>query len=97
VTIDEFNSHHYLRLHLTSETLTWDPTTDLNELQEHAMMDYFSNIVCGAAARGPTLGGKSGAGGGRTVCSLFGGGSHLLSRLMVLEDGKVVKATGVWS
>jgi hypothetical protein len=29
VTIDEFNSHDYLRLHLTSETLTWDPTTDL--------------------------------------------------------------------
>jgi hypothetical protein len=30
-TIDEFSSHNYLRLHLTSETLTWDPTTDLYE------------------------------------------------------------------
>ncbi len=29
MTINEFNSHDYLRLHLTSETLTWDPMTDL--------------------------------------------------------------------
>ncbi len=29
VTIDEFNSQDYPRLHLTSETLTWDPTTNL--------------------------------------------------------------------
>ncbi len=35
-TINEFNSHDHLRLHLTSETLTWDPTTDLYEHQEHA-------------------------------------------------------------
>ncbi len=55
VTIHEFNSHDYLRLHLTSETLIWAPTTDLYEQQEHAMMDYSGNIVCDAAMRGPKL------------------------------------------
>ncbi len=55
VTIDKFNSHDYIRLHLTSETLTWDPRTDLYEQQEHAMMDYSGNIVRDAAMRGPTL------------------------------------------
>ncbi len=55
VTIDEFNSHDYLRLHLTSETLAWDPTTDLYEQQEHAMMDYSGKIVHDAAMRGPKL------------------------------------------
>jgi hypothetical protein len=57
VTIDEFNSHDYQRLHLTSETLTWDPTTNLYEQQENAMMDYSGNVVCDAAVRGqvPTL------------------------------------------
>jgi hypothetical protein len=54
-TINEFNSHDYLRLHLTSETLTWDPMTDLYEKQEHAMMDYPGNIVRDAAVRGPNL------------------------------------------
>jgi hypothetical protein len=54
-TINEFNSHDHLRLHLTSETLTWDPTTDLYEQQEHAMMDYSGNIVHDAAVRGPKL------------------------------------------
>ncbi len=54
-TINEFNSHDYLRLHLTSETLTWDPTTDLYEQQEHAMMDYSGNIVHDAAVRVPKL------------------------------------------
>jgi hypothetical protein len=55
VTINEFNSHDYLRLHLTSETLTWDLTTDLYEQQEHAMMNYSGNIVPDAAVRGPKL------------------------------------------
>jgi hypothetical protein len=57
VTIDEFNSQDYQRLHLTSETLTWDPTTNLYEQQENAMMDYSGNIVRNAAVRGqvPTL------------------------------------------
>jgi hypothetical protein len=54
-TIDELNSHDYLRLHLTYETLTWDPMTDLYEQQEHAMMDYSGNIICDAAMRGPKL------------------------------------------
>jgi hypothetical protein len=54
-TIDEFNSHDHLRLHLTSETLTWESTTDLYEQQEHAMMDYSGNIVHDAAVRGPQL------------------------------------------
>jgi hypothetical protein len=44
-----------LRLHLISETLTWDPTTDLYEKQENAIMDYSSNIVLDAAVRGPNL------------------------------------------
>ncbi len=57
VTIDESNSQDYPRLHLTSETLTWDPMTNLYEQQENAMMDYSGNIFCDAAVRGkvPTL------------------------------------------
>jgi hypothetical protein len=57
VTINEFNSQYYPRLHLTSETLTWDPITNLYEQQENAMMDYSGNIVRDAAVRGqvPTL------------------------------------------
>ncbi len=44
-----------MRLHLTSETLTWDPMTDLYKKQEIAVMDYSGNIVCDAAMRGPNL------------------------------------------
>ncbi len=55
VTIDELNSQDYPRLHLTSETLTWDPTTTLYEQQENAMMDYSGNIICDAAMRGHVL------------------------------------------
>jgi hypothetical protein len=57
VTMDEFNSQYYPRLHLTSETLTWDPMTDLYEQQENAMMNYSGKIVHDAAVRGqvPTL------------------------------------------
>jgi hypothetical protein len=55
MTINEFNSHDHFRLHLTSETLTWDPTTDLYEQQGHAMMDYSGNIIHDAAVRGPQL------------------------------------------
>jgi hypothetical protein len=54
-TINEFDRHDYLRLHLTSETLTWDPTTDLYEKQENAMMNYSGNIVRDAAVKGPKL------------------------------------------
>jgi hypothetical protein len=53
VTIDEFSSQDYPRLHLTSETLlTWDPTTNLYEQQENAMIDYSGNIVLDAAVKG---------------------------------------------
>jgi hypothetical protein len=57
VTIDEFNSQDYPRLHLPSETLIWDPTTILYEQQENAMMDYSGNVIPDADARGqvPTL------------------------------------------
>ncbi len=40
---------------MTSETLTWDPTTDLYEKQENALMDYSGNIVRDAAVRGQNL------------------------------------------
>jgi hypothetical protein len=57
VTFNQFNSQDYPRLHLTSETLTWDSTTTLYEQQENAMMDYSSNIIHDATMRGqvPTL------------------------------------------
>ncbi len=57
VTINEFNSQDYPLLHLASETLTWDPPTNLYEQQENAMIDYSGNIVRDAAMRGqvPTL------------------------------------------
>jgi hypothetical protein len=44
VTINEFNGQDYPQLHLTSETLTWDPTTNLYEQQENAMMDYLATL-----------------------------------------------------
>jgi hypothetical protein len=52
VTINEFNSQDYPGLRLTSETMTWDPTTTLYEKQENAMTDYSGNIVCDATVRG---------------------------------------------
>ncbi len=57
VAINKFNSQDYPRLHLTSATLTWDPTTNLYEQQENDMMDYSGTIVRDAAVRGqaPTL------------------------------------------
>ncbi len=57
MTTDEFNSQDYPQLHLISETLTWDPTTNLYEQQDNAMTDYSGNIVHDAAVRGqvPTL------------------------------------------
>ncbi len=33
ITLDEWNSDAFKPLHLTSETLTWDPTTTLYEEQ----------------------------------------------------------------
>ncbi len=57
VTINEFNNQDYPRLHLTSETLTWDPANTLYEQQENAMIDYSGNIVRDATVRRqvPTL------------------------------------------
>ncbi len=43
--IDEWNSDTFKRLHLTSETLTWDPKTTLYEQQEAAMIDYSGRVV----------------------------------------------------
>jgi hypothetical protein len=53
VTIDDFNSQVHSRLHLTSEILTWDPTTTLDEEQETAMTDYSSKLVLDTSVRGP--------------------------------------------
>jgi hypothetical protein len=53
VTPDEYDSGQYPQLHLTSETLTWDPQTTSFEEQRRTMMDYSSNIVRGVAMRGP--------------------------------------------
>jgi hypothetical protein len=43
--LDEWNSDAFKQLHLTSETLTWDPTTTLYEEQEVAMIDYSGHVV----------------------------------------------------
>ncbi len=45
ITVDEWNSDAFKRLHLTSETLTWDPMTTLYEEQEAAMVDYSGHVV----------------------------------------------------
>ena len=41
----EWESDQFPRYHLTSESLTWDPTTTLYEDQEAAMVDYHGTIV----------------------------------------------------
>jgi hypothetical protein len=45
ITLDEWNSDAFKQLHLTSEALTWDPTTTLYEEQEVAMVDYSGHVV----------------------------------------------------
>ncbi len=45
ITLVEWNSDAFKRLHLTSEVLTWDPTTTLYEEQEAAMVDYSGRVV----------------------------------------------------
>jgi hypothetical protein len=45
ITLDEWNSDAFKRLHLTSETLTWYPTTTLYEEQEAAMINYSGCVV----------------------------------------------------
>jgi hypothetical protein len=44
-TLDKWNSGAFIRLNLTSETLTWDPTMALYEEQEAAMIDYSGPVV----------------------------------------------------
>ncbi len=51
-TLDEWNSDAFQRLHLTSETLTWDPTMTLYEDQEMAMTNYSGNVVRHGALHG---------------------------------------------
>jgi hypothetical protein len=51
-TLGEWNSDAFKRLSLTSESLTWDPTTTHYSDQEAAMTDYFGNVVRCAAVRG---------------------------------------------
>ena len=53
-TLDEWNSDAFTWLSLTSETLTWDPTTTHYSEQEAAMTIYSGNVVRCAAVRGDT-------------------------------------------
>ncbi len=53
VTPDEYNSGEFTQLHLTSETLTWDPQTPSYAEQELAMTDHTDQIVRKAVNRGP--------------------------------------------
>ncbi len=45
ITLDKWNSDAFKRLHLTSETLIWDPTTTLYDKQEAAMVDYSGRVM----------------------------------------------------
>ncbi len=49
-TLDEWNSDVFTRLSLTSESLTWDPTTTHYSDQEVAMTDYSGNVLVRCAA-----------------------------------------------
>ena len=40
LTRDEFEHHECTQIELTSRDLTWDPSTDIYEDQENAMMDF---------------------------------------------------------
>ena len=55
VTPDEYYSGLYTQIHLTSETLTWDPQTTSYAEQELAMTDHTGQIIREAANRGPSL------------------------------------------
>jgi hypothetical protein len=44
-TLDKWKSDAFKWLHLTSETLNWDPTTTFYEEQEAAMIDYSGHVV----------------------------------------------------
>ena len=51
-SLDDWNSGHFKRLHLTSETLTWDPTTSHFADQEASMTDYAGTIIPRNASSG---------------------------------------------
>ncbi len=51
LTLDKWNSDAFTGLSLTSESLTWDPTTTHYSDQEASMTDYSSKVRC-AAVRG---------------------------------------------
>jgi hypothetical protein len=51
-TLDKWNSDAFQWLHLTSETLTWDPTTTFYEDQEMAIIYYSGNIFRRVALKG---------------------------------------------
>ncbi len=45
IMVDEWNSDAFKQQHLTSEILTWDPTTTHYEKHEAAMIDYSGRVV----------------------------------------------------
>ncbi len=55
VTADDFYNNDILRIDLTLETLTRDPSTTLYEEQENGMTGHSGAIVRDAAVRGPDL------------------------------------------
>jgi hypothetical protein len=55
VTADDFYNDDIPRIDLTSETLTWDPSTTIYEEQKNEMTDHSGAIVRDAAVRGPDL------------------------------------------
>ena len=56
LTRDKFEHYECTRIYLTSRDLTWDPSTDIYEDQENAMMDFQGEIVrSGTFDRGPLM------------------------------------------
>jgi hypothetical protein len=55
ITSDEYYKGDAPRVHLTSETLTWDPQTTLYEESEAAMTNYSGELFRDNAVRGPHL------------------------------------------
>jgi hypothetical protein len=52
---NEYHSGQFTQLHLTSETLAWDPQTTSYAEQELAMTNHTGQIIREAANRGPSL------------------------------------------
>ena len=55
ITSDEYYKAEIPCIHLTSETLTWDPQTTLYEESKAAMIDYSGDIARDVTVRGPSL------------------------------------------